>query len=370
MIKSNKIEVKKEIKAIGISSLKASLNPFDNSTYLNNFRHNKTVIVSEKTLNQLIDEKPSLEPLTILTPLTVTKSQQLPISQIQDIAVSKVDKSIPIDIDNGRFANYVFNNKTIFHTAFTHKSSPRLNPKKKENAKKYDTNVVESYERLEFLGDAVLELAITNHLYNNLKEVDEGVLTKIRAYLVNAVSLSQIATDFGIHQHIDAPQANQESNLSAKNSILADVLESIFGAIYLDSNSYTDTAEIIINTIIRSQKHSLNQIVADKLYLDPKTVLQELFQEKYKQSPSYKVLDQWGKDNSMTFKTGIYFKDILLEEGVGTSKQRSESTAAQTYLNKIQLNLDTMTQETPPSMITAKEEDVIEELLAPSVELE
>lgn len=177
-------------------------------------------------------------------------------------------------------------------------------------------------ERLEFLGDAVLELVITEHLYTNF-ENPEGELTNWRSALVKGETLSKIARRLGISDYLYLSKGEEKSGGKARQIILANTFEALIGAIYLDSG-YKAAAGFIKKIILPE----LPIILSKKLYRDPKSELQELAQEETGITPLYKVLAQYGPDHAKSFSVGVFLKDHLIGEGSGSSKQAAEQSAA------------------------------------------
>lgn len=182
-------------------------------------------------------------------------------------------------------------------------------------------------ERLEFLGDAVLELSVTEYLYKNFPKQPEGELTNLRSALVKGAMLSMIAKELNIENYLYLSRGEAKSEGKSRQLILANTLEALIGAIYLDQGY--DVASIFIKTHII--KH-LQKIIDNKLYLDPKSHLQELSQEQKQVTPVYKVLSEHGPDHAKSFTVGCFINDILIGEGSGSSKQTAESAAASSAL--------------------------------------
>src|SRR6056297_667550 len=178
-------------------------------------------------------------------------------------------------------------------------------------------------ERLEFLGDAVLELIVTEYLYKNYDN-DEGELTNWRASLVNANILSKIAKRLGIEDFLLLSKGEaKDKNTKARKFILADAMEAVIGAIYLDQG-YDVTVMFIEENILSE----LSNILENKLYLDSKTRFQEAAQEQVGITPVYKVLEESGPDHAKIFKVGVYLEEDLIAEGEGSSKQEAQLDAA------------------------------------------
>jgi len=182
-------------------------------------------------------------------------------------------------------------------------------------------------ERLEFLGDAVLEIITTEHLYRNYPN-PEGDLTNWRASLVNSKMLADIAQDLGIEPFLKMSKGEkQDNNTKARNYILANALEAVIGAIYLDQGLKISQKFISDNVLVK-----LPYILKNHLYLDPKSKFQEKSQELYSVTPTYKVLEESGPDHNRYFKIGIHLNNELVAEGEGTSKQEAQMNAAKNGL--------------------------------------
>ncbi|MFB6212611.1 MAG: ribonuclease III [Candidatus Magasanikbacteria bacterium] len=185
-------------------------------------------------------------------------------------------------------------------------------------------------ERLEFLGDAVLELVVTDRLFDKYPNFEEGKLTNIRAALVDHDMLSKVASELELERFIFLSKGEREGRKKAREAILANTVEALIGAVYKDKGY--DRAKDFIQQFILS---NLEKIVNQELYKDPKSVLQEVVQEKKKVTPHYKVLEQEGPEHKKTFTVGVYFQEDFIAEGRGASKQEAESDAAKKALKKI-----------------------------------
>jgi len=212
---------------------------------------------------------------------------------------------------------YVFQDKSLLVSALTHRSY--LN----EHADfPYEHN-----ERLEFLGDAVLEVVVTEHLYRNFAN-PEGELTNWRAALVNAKTLAGIATQLAFEEYLLMSKGEaKDSNSKARMYILANAIEAIIGAIYLDGKN--KGAEAFVHKHILSH---LPFILKNQLYIDPKSKFQETAQELLGITPGYKVLKESGPDHNKEFTVGVFLDKELVAIGSGTSKQEAQIAAAQAGL--------------------------------------
>ena len=181
-------------------------------------------------------------------------------------------------------------------------------------------------ERLEFLGDAVLELITTEYLYRNFPN-PEGDLTNLRSALVNYKMLSEIASRLELDKYILLSRGEAKDTGRARQVILANAFEALIGAIYLDAG-----LDQTVNFIHEFVVNQLAAIVAGGEILDPKSKFQELAQEKLGVTPHYKVLAEWGPDHNKNFEVGVFINDRQVAKGVGSSKQEAEISAAENGL--------------------------------------
>ncbi len=198
--------------------------------------------------------------------------------------------------------------------AFVHRSYLNENPRFR----------LSHNERLEFLGDAVLELAVTEYLYAKYPEKPEGELTSYRAALVNAKMLAEIGTDLEINPHLMLSRGEAKDNGRARQYLLANAMEALIGAIYLDQGYDISRAFIVERILTR-----LPDVIEKKLFRDPKSLFQEVAQDKIGITPSYEVIKESGPDHNRIFIVGLYLKDELVAEGEGHSKQAAEVNAAE-----------------------------------------
>lgn len=181
-------------------------------------------------------------------------------------------------------------------------------------------------ERLEFLGDAVLELVVTEYLYKNFKD-PEGVLTNWRSALVRGVSLSELAEKIKIDKYMLLSKGESKSSGKGRRLILANAMEALIGAIYLDQG-YDKASEFIKQNLIVN----LDEIIKSQSYIDAKSKFQEMAQEKYAITPHYELVSESGPDHDKHFVVGVYISEKKLAEGNGTSKQSAEQDAAKNAL--------------------------------------
>jgi len=187
----------------------------------------------------------------------------------------------------------------------------------------------ESNERLEFLGDSVLSIAVSDFLFKKLKNSPEGELTQTRASLVRTETLAQISNRLDLGSYLYLSKGEEDSGGRTNKSILANTFEALIGAIYLDLGQ-TEATKFIEKQILDNWQKLAESAVADN-----KSKLQEVLQQKYHKSPTYKLIDTWGPDHDRNFKIGVYLETLLLGEGTGKNKQESAQNAAGNALSKI-----------------------------------
>ncbi len=186
-------------------------------------------------------------------------------------------------------------------------------------------------ERLEFLGDAVLELATTDFLFKKFPAKPEGELTSYRAALVNTVSLAESAQALGINEFLLLSKGEAKDTGRARDVILADALEAIIGAIYLDSGY--DSADAFIAKHLYGK---IDEIIAKRSYQDAKSRFQEVAQEKRGTTPAYETLSEIGPDHNKRFTIGVFIGAKEIARGEGQSKQEAEQSAAEAALKAMQ----------------------------------
>ncbi len=178
-------------------------------------------------------------------------------------------------------------------------------------------------ERLEFLGDAVLELIVTGHLYAKFPDFQEGYLTSLRAALVNYQMLARVARELTLEKYLFLSKGEARDFGKAREVILANAVEALIGAVYLD-RGYDTAKELVLRTVTLH----LDEVIEKQLYRDPKSLLQELVQEEQKTTPVYRVLAEEGPDHAKMFRVGVFIGEQKLAEAKGSSKQEAESKAA------------------------------------------
>lgn len=210
-----------------------------------------------------------------------------------------------------------FHNKETLQQAFTHRSYINENPR---------SGLVHN-ERLEFLGDAVLELVVTDYLFTTYPEHAEGDLTAYRSALVNAVVAAEVAQDLGMNEYLLLSKGESKDTGRARQTILANAYESFIGALYIDQG-YNVCNTFITKTLIPK----LKDIISKKLWRDAKSHIQEEAQERLGVTPRYEVIGQLGPDHDKFFTVGVFFGDKKIAEGKGRSKQEAQQSAAQAAL--------------------------------------
>lgn len=213
---------------------------------------------------------------------------------------------------------FEFQNIDLLITALTHRSY--VNEHKK--------SVSEHNERLEFLGDAVLELVVTDFLYNNYSD-PEGILTSWRAALVRTESIGAAGDALGYEPLVRMSRGEKQGSARARQQILANAFEAVIGAIYLESGY--GAAEVFIQKNIISK---IDGILETGSWRDPKSHLQEVSQRVDNHTPVYKVLEEVGPDHDKVFTLGVFVGDTLMGKGVGPSKQNAQQEAARAALEK------------------------------------
>jgi ribonuclease III len=210
-----------------------------------------------------------------------------------------------------------FKNKKLFEQAFIHRSY--LN----ETREKLSSN-----ERLEFLGDSILSFVVSQYLFTNFPQFEEGALTNIRSLMVNTKSLAAIAKELDFGSYLRLSKGEEESKGRQNQSLLADCFEGFVGALFVDQG--VDAAVEFLNIVLIPKA---NIIIQNKSFKDPKSLLQELVQSRKQNSPMYKVLSEFGPAHAKKFRIGAYVDGKLISEGEGKSKRDAEEDAAQKALD-------------------------------------
>ena len=213
------------------------------------------------------------------------------------------------------------NDSNLYLTALTHRSYLNEHPEYKNP----------SNERLEFLGDAVLQLLSSEYLYSKYPNSKEGDLTNYRASVVNTTSLAEEAGRLNFGELLLLSNGEEVTGGRTREYILANTFEAILGAMFLDTN-----LDVCKDFLTRELLYKVEEIINNNGYKDSKSLFQELAQEKLNHTPVYNVLDSWGADHERTFKVGVFINEELYGTGEGSSKQRAEQAAAQSGLDKLQ----------------------------------
>jgi ribonuclease-3 len=214
-------------------------------------------------------------------------------------------------------AGVSFQDKGLLKQAFTHRSYINENR----------GSGLEHNERLEFLGDAVLELVTTDFLYKKFKEMQEGELTSLRSALVNADTCALVATNLGFNDFLLLSKGESKDGGRARQYILANTLEAVIGAIYLDQG-FEAAKEFILAHITPL----IDEIIKTGSWIDAKSLFQTQAQEHHSITPTYKTLTESGPDHDKHFKVGVYLDKELVADGEGKSKQDAEQEAARAGL--------------------------------------
>jgi len=210
-----------------------------------------------------------------------------------------------------------FKKENLLRQAFVHRSYLNENP----------AFELKNNERLEYLGDAVLELVVTEYLFKNYPDLAEGEMTNLRAALVNTQMLSQIAERLGFNDFLYLSKGEAKENGRGRQYILANTFEAFTGALYLDQ-SYKAAESFIYKNLIPELKN----IIDNKLWRDHKSLFQEAAQKRVGVTPNYVVLGERGTDHARKFEVGVYLGKELVAEGEGSSKNEAQQRAAETAL--------------------------------------
>lgn len=213
-----------------------------------------------------------------------------------------------------------FRNRALLETAVTHRSYLNENPGLK----------LEQNERLEFLGDAVLELAVTEHLYKTYN-LPEGDLTNLRAALVRGEMLARVAVSWNLDAYLRLSRGERRDTGKARHFILANAVEAVIGALYLDQGMRA-ARKLIDRGII----NLLPEVLEKGLHVDAKSHFQELIQERFRVTPTYEVRSETGPDHAKTFRVAVLVGKDLWGEGEGLSKQEAEQAAARSALHRLE----------------------------------
>jgi ribonuclease-3 len=213
-----------------------------------------------------------------------------------------------------------FNDISILDRALVHRSYLNEN-----------RSIEKSNERLEFLGDAVLELIVSQYLYNKYPDREEGDLTSFRSAIVRTESLAQASRELNYGDYLKMAKGEEESGGRDKDYILANTFEAVLGAIFLDQG--LNICRDLVNKVLLLK---VENIVENRLDIDGKTKIQEVAQAKYKLTPTYEVIKEHGPDHDKIFIVAVKIGNKVIGKGEGSSKQKAEEAAAQKGLEYIE----------------------------------
>jgi len=214
-----------------------------------------------------------------------------------------------------------FHDKFLLETAFTHRSYVN------ESGDKHTIH----NERLEFLGDAVLEILVSEYLFYKFPDLPEGLLTTYRSASVRMESLADVSLELGLGLYLRMAKGEEATGGRTKPYILANTFEAFLGALFLDQG--IEACKKFLSSVFFGK---IDKVITEKTYVDNKSRLQELLQEKSRQMPTYKVLQETGPDHDKTFIVGVYLKNAeMLGRGVGKTKQQAQQEAAKEALQKL-----------------------------------
>ncbi len=214
---------------------------------------------------------------------------------------------------------FSFADKDILRSALTHRSYLNEHP----------DFPLDHNERLEFLGDAVLELVVTDFLYKN-RDLAEGDMTNLRASIVRGQMLARVSEELGFDEYLLLSHGEKKDTGKARQYILANAMEAVIGALYLDQGY--EAAQVFIQKNIISK---LEEVEAQGLHIDSKSKFQEIAQEQFRVTPVYKVLDESGMDHVKEFMIGVFLGDKQYGSGSGSSKQEAQQDAAHDALEQL-----------------------------------
>jgi ribonuclease-3 len=216
--------------------------------------------------------------------------------------------------------NIKFNDISLLERALTHRSYLNEN-----------RDIDKNNERLEFLGDAVLELIISKHLYENYPNHPEGDLTSFRSAIVRTESLAEASRELGYGKYLRLAKGEEETGGRDKDYILANTFEAVLGAIFIDQG-----LEPCKDLVYRILVPKIDNIVKNRLDIDSKTKIQEMAQAKFKLTPTYEVVEENGPDHDKEFMVAVKIGDKIIGRGKGGSKQKAEESAATEGLKYIE----------------------------------
>lgn len=232
----------------------------------------------------------------------------MPVCYLKDTA--QLEKSL----------GYSFNNRELIDEALTHKSFHHENPDK----------ALSHNERLEFLGDSVLGLTVVEYLFNHTPALSEAIMSKIKSYIVRGAFLSDVASELNIGRYLRLGKGEDDTGGRHKANILADAMEAVIGAVYIDSG-YAAAREVILRLL----KGKILSVITSGQYCDYKTELQEQSQMAFGVLPEYRVTKQAGEEHSKTFTVNVFIAGERYGSGIGKSKKEAQTAAAKEALERI-----------------------------------
>lgn len=189
---------------------------------------------------------------------------------------------------------------------------------------------IESNERLEFLGDSILSFVVSSYIFSEYKDLSEGELTNLRSVLTNTETLSIVAKNMDLGFHLKLSKGEEGSGGRTNKTILANTFEALIGGLFMDQGIEA-VRHMITETILKKS----NEFISSQGLKDPKSKLQELLQERHKESPAYRIIKEEGPDHAKLYTIGVYLGKKLLSEGVGRSKQDAEKDSARRALTNL-----------------------------------
>jgi ribonuclease III len=217
------------------------------------------------------------------------------------------------------YLNYSFKNENLLKEALTHRSFTT------ENSVNYDN------QRLEFLGDAVVQIIVTDYIYNKYKDKSEGELTAIRSALVKRESLAELAKSIKLEDYILLGKGEADAGGNKRDSVLCDAFEALIGAMYLDSD--IETCRKLLLHLVKKVFPELDSITKN---LNPKGYLQEITQKIYSEKPKYKVKESFGPEHDLTYIIEVSLNEKVLAVGKGKNIKAAEKSAALDAIKKLE----------------------------------
>ncbi|HUO56821.1 MAG TPA: ribonuclease III [bacterium] len=230
--------------------------------------------------------------------------------------LKKFSKSLKVPLGGGRHLNEALTHKSYAHER---KMDPRHNN-----------------EKLEFLGDSVLGLIISQHVFESYPDVTEGGLSKVKSVIVSAQVLSEKAKLLNLGDYLQLGKGEEKSGGRSRPALLADALEAVIGAIYLESG--LDAARKVVLNLLRED---VDHVFSGRMEKDYKTLLQEHFQKTQKIAPRYEIIREWGPDHNRNFETVCRLNGKVLSTGIGKNKKEAEQLAAQEAIRKLGITVST-----------------------------